>query len=141
MIPYICQVSTNPETGTSGDCMRACIASILEMEPIQVPHFYPTGVDGPAGFAHMREWLEAHDYFPFMLAFPPELSLEQALDCMRLNKAHYILIGGTRYEDNHAVVCCGNKVVHNPAWVKTPIIQPASADGIMQWQILIIGRK
>lgn len=40
MIPLPATIKTSSEKGTIGDCFRTCIASLLELKHIQVPHFH-----------------------------------------------------------------------------------------------------
>lgn len=46
--------------GKIGDCMRACIASVLELPTEAVPHFVEE--HGEAWFIHAYNWLEARGY-------------------------------------------------------------------------------
>ncbi len=52
-------VPTHPNLPPYGDCFRACIASLLELPALEVPHFFDYA-DGDAdrGFRAANDWLE-----------------------------------------------------------------------------------
>ena len=51
-------VKHDPENGLYGDCYRACVACLLNLEVDQVPHFYHDGCNSEIGDKRCREWLE-----------------------------------------------------------------------------------
>lgn len=50
MIPVDQQFVHDPENGQHGDCMRACIASLLELPIADVPHFAQIDAEGKGDF-------------------------------------------------------------------------------------------
>ncbi len=138
MTPVICQVKHDPENGTYGDCVRACIASLMDMDPPDVPHFYHDNCDGVTGIGRVREWLNGKGYHLMITGIGGEISLENVLSGMgELNPdVHYMLQGRTS-EADHVVICKGGEVVHNPMWYKKPLIGPDSGGN---WVIMAIVR-
>ena len=138
MTPVICQVKHDPAAGTYGDCVRACVASLMDMNPPDVPHFYHDNCDGATGLQRIKDWLKPHGYNMMVIGVSGSLTLEAILlDFALANPdVHYILQGRTS-EADHVVVCKGGKVVHNPMWYKKPLIGPDSSGN---WVIMAIVR-
>jgi hypothetical protein len=138
MTPVVCQTKHDPEAGTYGDCMRACVASIMDMTPDQVPHFIH---DGRADLANdrIRDFLAEHGFAPFVINCGDEDTYADILEYMgnQNPNAHYMLFGRTAHED-HVVVCRGGALAHDPAWYWSPLIGPGSS-GV--WAIMVIARS
>lgn len=136
MTPVHCRVRHNPPEAY-GDCLRACIASVLDMEPEQVPHFMDGNPDAGAMMAQLIQWLGERGLAPFTVMLPGE-PLDAILEHMgSLNPAStYLLFGGTG-DGDHVVVCQGGRIVWNPAWYGGHLVQPASGD---IWQVMVLGR-
>lgn len=138
MTPDYCTVQHDPERGQYGDCLRACIASIMDLDTADVPHFADGGVDGDKAMARLRLWLNKHGFAPFIAAWPGEITLSDLLQMHQtLNPdSVYVLFGGTGSGD-HCVVCRGGEIVHNPSWGGSHVIGPLSNG---TWQALVVGR-
>lgn len=92
-----------PEEGSVGDCLRACLASVLELPIADVPHFaklYPTA---PECWCEVFDWLEdrGHEYVYVGL-----INLDR--------DRFYIASGPSPRSGRHAVVCKGSEVIHDP---------------------------
>lgn len=135
-----CITKHNPPE-TYGDCLRACIASMLDMECVDVPNFVDGGVDAGTAFHNLREWLVPLRLTPFIVAFAGEIATDDLLNMMGILNptSTYILFGSTRREGegDHCVVCVGGEIVHNPAWHQNNIIGPLSNG---TWQTLVLGQ-
>lgn len=138
MQPTHCRVPHDPPH-SYGDCLRACIATIMDREPRCVPHFADNGVSGDEAMAAMRSWLITLGYAPFLAAWPGDIPLADLLDMMRILNpgSTYVLFGGTVGGADHCVVCQGGQVVHNPAWYGATVVGPLSNG---TWQVLVVGR-
>jgi hypothetical protein len=116
-----------PAEGIIGDCHRAAIASILELDLDDVPHFAED--DPPADVFHhrCREWLFSQGITPVDIIFDGS-SLEDVLTLMHhLNpNLHYILGGKSKNGCGHSVVACNGKIVHDPALDESGIVGPMS---------------
>lgn len=101
MIPVDQQFLHDTETGSVGDCFRACIASVLELPIEAVPHFALLGsrwqrvLDGYlAGLSREIEWAPG---------LPPE-------DLWAI-----VTVTSPRSQDiKHSVIWHGGKMVHDP---------------------------
>lgn len=140
MTPAHCRVSTRTSDGSYGDCVRACIATILDLSPDDVPHFYHDG-DGEAGMQRARDWLGERGQSLFVTVYSGEADLEAVLSLVgRQNPgATYMLFGATAEGENHCVVCQGDAVVWNPAWFGSAIVQPLTDNGF--WGVGVIAVK
>ena len=69
------QIHTDlPGTGAPpGDCLRACVASVLELEPYQVPHFVELSmkISGYNWPVELAAWLAKRDLVPQWWSGPP----------------------------------------------------------------------
>lgn len=113
MTPTLCKVRHDPPH-TYGDCVRACVATILNRD--DVPHFCHDDPTAEVMFDRLREYLKPLGLAPWVVQYGPD-PIELLLDTLnQLNPdAPFILFGNTGTGD-HAVVCQGGRVVHNPAW-------------------------
>lgn len=128
-------VEHDPANGSYGDCLRACVASVMDLDGGAVPHFAGYG---DAAFTRMRNWMTYHQSTPFIVAYPGDVTLDELLEMQsQMNPdSVYILFGGTGSGD-HCVVCKGGEIVWNPSWPGSKITGPLSND---TWQVLIVGR-
>lgn len=136
MIPFICQIGHKPEDGTYGDCTRACFASILELEPPSVPHFYHDGPTDEIGHARIDEFLASRKLTRYIIDAVGQ-TLEEALAQTADLHGHYILAGRTASGVAHMVVCKAGAVVHDPNWIKTPLVAPLQ-DGVFKAMVIAI---
>jgi hypothetical protein len=102
--------------GLPGNCLQTAVASLLELEVDQVPHF-ALYVDW---FAAMRRWARDRGgdftYFPFPV---PEEHAEAWASCQRWGREHsaYVILGGPspRGPFGHVVVGTVDlETVHDP---------------------------
>ena len=137
MIPAFCRVNHEPEQDKFGDCLRAVVASILEIEPPEkVPHFFHDNCNGETGHRRLRDYLETQGLVPFVAYYPGSESLEDILNIQAVQNpdVHFGLFCSAGGGD-HIVVCCNGKVVHNPSWVQSKVSGPNS-NGF--WGIMVL---
>jgi hypothetical protein len=93
--------------GTRGDCMRACIATLLQEDPTTLPHF----VNDP----NEPNWLNGLNKFLatrglFYVQVP---NVRMFWPCAA-GDVYHLLIGTTKRETKHAVVAMNGKMIHDP---------------------------
>jgi hypothetical protein len=137
MIPHHCIVRHNPPD-TFGDCLRAAVASILDIDKTtDVPHFLRHG-DDEAALVELRAYLLLeHRLRPFVTMFNGG-SLADVLASMKNGNpdVDYLLFcqcGG----GDHVVCCCNDQVTHNPAWDNAQVSGPLSGGA---WLIMVMVR-
>lgn len=137
MTPVFCRVRHDPDKGEYGDCVRACIASLLDFDAEEVPHFYHDN-DPSTGMKRIRAFLAPLGLAPFATHFDGAASLADILSAQAEANpdVHYILWGSTE-GGNHVVIAKGDKIVHNPSWYPTPLIGPLSSGN---WAIMVLAR-
>lgn len=136
MIPVHCTVKHDPEAGTYGDCLRACIASVVGLSSDKVPHFFDDNCDVETANARVRHWMTTYLYAPFWVSFPGDMPLTELQNMMAvLNPDVYYILYCSCGGGDHVVICKGDKIVHNPSWINEPIDGPGS-HGV--WTILTI---
>lgn len=141
MIYHYMTTKHNPPE-TYGDCFRACIASVLEADTIEiVPHFVGDGCnDDDVIRARVRSYALTKGALPFFFAFPAD-SLTKS-DVMEFMAAvnpniNYIMFGNTIDGVRHAVVCRNDSQIHDPSPWQCGIDKP-SDDGLWVCMIFVV---
>jgi hypothetical protein len=100
----------DPENGVIGDCMRACIASVFELNREDVPHF--GAMPDETWLKDYVRWLHKHGWAIFTRHAVTDTHPEIQED----ENPYYFAIGRTPRdpEVTHMVVCRDGKVVHDP---------------------------
>ncbi len=121
MTPVLCRVKTDSAVNTYGDCLRACICSLLHLDPQDVPHFFEDGCEFRVAMIRLRDWLSSRRLGVFVTFFDASASVEFVFDHMKVENPdqHYLLCS-----KDHVVVCENDKVVHDPAWYRTALETP-----------------
>lgn len=129
--------------GTVGDCQRACLASILEMETADVPHFfdYPMSEGGEKGLKAQSEWLQQRDLAYIEIPVHGE-TVADALHWISAytGDAHYMLVGKSRSGFMHVVVCRYDQVVHDPTYGKPQGIVGPDENGYWWVGFLVVSK-
>jgi hypothetical protein len=121
-----------------GDCLSACVASILECDA--VPHFMFDAAEPDIVRERLDAYLsEYHNLTTFNMAWSGEYTTrDDLLAIMEINNPgiYYILWGGTVADEPHAVVCCGGHVVHDPSpWLAGGVVGPY--DGVFSVTVFV----
>lgn len=79
--------SNDPARGVYGDCMRTCIASLMDLSTEEVPHFLEDNSD--AWLAQLNRWLAPRKQAYLLLPVPdasvlPEFFAQQGQDLFHL---------------------------------------------------------
>ena len=114
MIPVFMNVKHNPPD-SYGDCFRACVASLLEVN--DVPLFYFDGPEPEVARERLRKYLrELHSLEPYLVGFSGDLKLAEMLAGVEHDNPgiKFMLICGIAEYGAHALVCGEGRVVHDP---------------------------
>lgn len=113
----MCMAVSNPEAGKYGDCIRACIATLIDRD--DVPHPFSTAENTVAAWGVMRSYLAQHgkniaifaidEHFQFMKETNPGVAY------MMMHETH---------RGAHAVVCQDGAVLFDPAFYRSEIVGP-----------------
>lgn len=119
----------DPANGVYGDCLRACVASMLEAPLSLVPHFHFDGCEDDTEIrARLDDYLDSyHSLTSWVVAWHESVSLDVILRNMMANNPNrnYVLIGGTAAGDPHAAIYRNDELLHDPsAWGTGGIIGP-----------------
>lgn len=112
-------------TGSSGNCMSACLASILELPIEVVPNFFDAGPDDSDWWNALRAWLRQFGLGIITLTF------ESPAQWTNLRLAGYHIVSGPspRLEGmHHATVWHAGQMVHDPHPDGTGIAKPETLD-------------
>lgn len=123
-----------PSEGIYGDCHRTAIASVLDMDAKDVPHFMD-GLDGqedaPQAHTAVEAWLNDRGITQITILFPGDLSISDILMTVKNTNPYspglvFILGGESRTGVNHSVVCCDGEIVCDPSRDDSGIIGPCN---------------
>lgn len=138
MTPQIQLIKHDPDNGRFGDCYRTCIASILDLHPSEVPHFY----SGKAGDqrAHAVAWLAVWGLNSFQTYYDGGATIEAVLYTTgeMCPGVPLILSGESRLGVNHSVVVMDGKIVSDPSG--NGIIGPCD-DGLIWVEAITVGAE
>lgn len=97
------------QTGDTGNCFSACLASILELPIEVVPNFFEVRLtDDPAGWwAAVREWLYLYGY--------GVLVIDDSNGNLSLGLPGFLIVSGTSPRERmHATIWEGGRLIHDP---------------------------
>ncbi len=145
MKPQMMLCDHDPKNGSWGDCHRAAIASLLELDAADVPHFYhgcdvDGGKTGEEAHAEVNRWLyDNYQLREISMIFTGDTPLVDVLSTIdNLNPGlHFILGGRSNSGCGHSVVCAGGEIIHDPSPKKSGIIGPMN-DGL--WWVTFLAR-
>lgn len=124
-----------------GDCGRACIAHILGMPQLDVPHFFVDG-DGARGNARMDAWLWTMRLRRIWICLAGEMDFSNILVHIGDNNPNeqYLVVVGTTKGTDHIVVCRGSDVEYDPANYESPYhnFHKTHQDGVY-WVEFLVG--
>jgi hypothetical protein len=139
MKPEMCLVRHDPKNGTYGDCVRACIASIVEKPAKDVPHFFHDDPSGSIANDRIYDFLDDIGYRPFWAHYDGSIEFKELMYTMSVqNEGAIYILFHSNSSGGHCVVCEGGEVVHNPAWYRQEITGP-NENGF--WSVLVIALK
>ncbi len=131
MTPEICHVKNDPPH-TYGDCLRACVASLLDMSFKDVPHFVEDGCEPEITYERLRNWLSNYMLVPMFNGYAASETPDDVLHFMgETNPGVYYIL----FSADHAVVCCNDQIVHDPAWVRARLVPPSD-----MWITMVLTR-
>ena len=117
MTPCRQLVKHDPANRQFGDCTRAVVAIMLDLQPQRVPHFAETSTDG---FSEELYWARLESFLDTLslswVAVPVRGSVPDVLATMQHNNPGvYYIMGCVSPIAKHFVVCCGDQIVCDPA--------------------------
>lgn len=140
MIRHTAFVRHAPDQGSYGDCFRVSVASILDIEDAAtVPHFADGGVDGVAAIDAFSEWLSTRGMMPLLLFCDGVASFDELLSGFGCVPTPYLVWGETSDGGVHCVICCGDKLLHDVAMMRAPLVRGCGVQN--EWIVIFIGAK
>ena len=117
-----------PERGIWGDCLRTAIACVLDLDPVDVPHFNDRSdgrTDEDVGRL-LNDWLRGRGLAIITVSFNGETSLDDVLTAAGFGSMGlpYLLSGFSRTGCNHVVVCQGYEIIWDPSLTDSGIVGP-----------------
>lgn len=104
---YDMLVMHDKNLGTKGDCLRACIATLLQEDPNTIPHFVAS-TDIPNWIFGLNQFLARRNLFYVQVPHTRFFWHSSAGD------VYHLLVGKTVRDTTHAVVALNGKVIHDP---------------------------
>lgn len=119
----------NPELGLIGDCFRACVASILELDPFTVPNFCEEDWGKEKDFSWykaMLKWLHPRGLTYFDIQVPAEFHGRWFEGPAASGfETFHILSGISPRGIQHSVVARNGIIVHDPHPSRAGLAGPA----------------
>lgn len=116
-----------PQAGIVGDCLRTCIACLLDKEPQDVPHFWQIAWDSgirneyesPEEQKFIRDWLAEQGYvrvdLPYIISSQEELhEVTLGLE-KRCGRILYMVSGAGGSQGQHVVIYKGADLLWDPS--------------------------
>ena len=126
MIPVDMQILHDPENGQYGDCQRACIASLLNINTDDVPHFHEGTDDEKIFDSRLNEFLCSKGLFHLETTF---FDLSKKPDC------YHMIYGKTERDTWHAVIGFNGEVIHDPHPSKAGLLDDEKEDWIFAFLV------
>ena len=114
MNPVASRIPHSPKNGKIGDCLRACVASVLNLRYEDVPHFMDRDGEVNEDYWNVElcEWAERLEMQPVFILPPFEF------------QGYSVVTGTTRDKSIlHSVVYRGSKMVFDPSPEKFGILK------------------
>ena len=129
--------TVNEAENIAGDCYRACVASIMELDLEEVPNFNEGFPDGDTFHRRVSEWLAPRGFGKAMFAIGDDLDLPGLLEFMAdwSPNCYYILGGTSPRGFDHAVVGLNDKIVHCPNENDPPLVGVLGAG---HWEVSVL---
>lgn len=93
-----------------GDCFRCVIASLMDLQADQVPHFSAQSSNNYDEMRLLREWLKPHGLGYFEM----NVAVSDLAEWRQHWQFHHVISGRTARGPIHACVGFGGAVVHDP---------------------------
>lgn len=116
MTPTKQTIRHNPAIGDYGDCMRACIACLLDKPIEEVPHFAYDGTG--AAWERLETYWNKQGYATASMCLTEDVPFIMEM-MQHLNPNIYYLLGCASPIADHLVVCRGDQVVCDPGFSAT----------------------
>ena len=122
----------DPENGVWGDCDRACLASLLDMDIDEVPHFFD-GIEagdvagGEEAMLRRKEWLREKgvELIRIVVAAGDYGWRDFVGWVSRQNPGkEFLLVGCSANGVSHVVICRDSEIIHDPALDNSGIVGP-----------------
>ena len=115
MKPVMMRESDREWDGVTGsDCLRASLASVLELPLDEVPHFLGNPDTARNWPGELEYWLFGRGLTVYPVAPSSDLAATLAYMGQRWAGDFYLLCGRSGEDYGHVVVGCGDAIVHDP---------------------------
>ena len=106
-----------PEDGEYGDCNRTCLASLLGMEPEDIPNFADGDPDHAEFYRRVDDFLAPCGLRRFSVPVDGEAPIGSVLAIVERNNpdTYWLLSGKSPRGVTHVVICHGGRIIWDPA--------------------------
>lgn len=102
----------NGETGS--DCLRASLASVLELPIDEVPHLLGSAETVRIWPLMLQGWLAGRGLVLHCIPLSADLPASLAIMAQLCEGEFYLLLGKSGPDYGHVIVGCGDAIVHDP---------------------------
>ncbi len=121
MTPVDQRIMHDPNNGVYGDCMRACVASLLDLNIENVPHFFESG--NPSEFnATLAAFLKSQGLAELNVRWRDMFDHDYVFRGVK--GVYHLIAGRTKGGAWHAVVGKDGRMVHDPHPKRLGVLEP-----------------
>lgn len=122
----------------NNDCLRTCIASLLDLGPIAVPNFMEDpNLPTEQVWANVRRWLATQGMSIWFAAYDGSIPLHDVLTTVAYtNPDCYYIVGGHAAYSQHVVIALNDKIVHDPSRLSPGLTGPDKVNNM--WMIAVL---
>lgn len=123
------------------DCIRACIASLVEANPLTIPNWFGNGADAKQAWEECRVYLKTThklDIVHVGIPAPDEqFELHHLLAAMgEANPGVAFMVTGIGQSRAHMVIARDGAIVHDPSWTNSGLTAPIDGGfGFPMWRL------
>lgn len=131
----------NPDAGEYGDCLRTCIACLVDADDVRdVPHFAHGNPPADQLWQSVRNWLmDEHNASLWFIPYASDDWQEVTETCNALNPDMFYMLQGASDGGDHIVICQGDRIIHDPAPGGGGLIGPGS-NGVFMVVLIVSDR-
>lgn len=117
-------IKSDPDNGLYGDCLRACVASVLDIDyPASVPHFTNgpgTDTNRERAAIMLDNYLASQGLGAFWTHLPGTASFHEVMQHMLFTNpgvTYLLFCASGSPENDHCIICEDDQIIHDPAWI------------------------
>ena len=125
---------------TQGDCVRACITSLLGLNPLMAPDFFEDDRHAIEAWNMVGAFLKPHKLAIAHFGIPAfDMTFADVVEALGISNPgiNIMLTGLGAGGRNHMVIVRDGSMVHDPSWSNTGLVGPIPTEPPM-WRMSVL---